>query len=115
MTGYTGTRPLVRVALRRDRVIASVWVLLLVVVVYASAAATESLYPTVADRVTAAEARHVQDRSVQRDDRGAVVDRLGELAMTKLTVLYAVFVGLLFLVRVWRRTSTRKSRATNTA
>ena len=33
MTTYTGTWPLVRVALRRDRVIASVWVLLLVVVV----------------------------------------------------------------------------------
>ena len=108
MTTYTGTWPLVRVALRRDRVIASVWVLLLVVVVYASAAATESLYPTVADRVTAAEAINNSAAIVALYGPILDVTSLGELAMTKLTVLYAVFVALLFLVLVRRHTRTEE-------
>ena len=108
MTTYTGTWPLVRVALRRDRVIASVWVLLLVVVVYASAAATESLYPTVADRVAAAEAINNSAAIVALYGPILDVTSLGELAMTKLTVLYAVFVALLFLVLVRRHTRTEE-------
>ena len=56
MSTVVGTNLLVRYALRRDRVLASVWVLVLVLVCYASAAATPGLYPTVSERVTAAEA-----------------------------------------------------------
>ena len=109
MTRYTGTWPLVRVALRRDRVIASVWVLLLVVVVYASAAATENLYPTVADRVTAAEAiallflvlirRHT--RTEEESGRaellgGTAVGRDAQLAAAVLeSVLVALVLGVL--------------------
>jgi ABC-2 type transport system permease protein len=108
MSTYVGTWSLARAALRRDRVIASVWVLVLVAVVYASAAATESLYPTVADRVEAAEAINASPAIVALYGPILVVDSLGELAMTKLTVLYAVFAALLFLVLVRRHTRTEE-------
>ena len=56
MNAYAGTAPLAVTALRRDRLLASLWVLLLSVTVYASAAATTSLFPTVADRISTADA-----------------------------------------------------------
>ena len=108
MTTYAGTWALTRVALRRDRVLASVWVLLLVVVVYASAAATESIYPTAADRVEAAEAINASPAIVALYGPILDVRSAGELAMTKLTVLYAVFAALLFLVLVRRHTRTEE-------
>ncbi|NGZ99833.1 hypothetical protein G5V59_04575 [Nocardioides sp. W3-2-3] len=51
-----GWRLLLGLALRRDRVLAGVWVALLVLMSVASAAATPSLYADQADRVHAAEA-----------------------------------------------------------
>ena len=65
------------------------------------------LYPTVADRVSAAEAINASPAVVAL--YGPIVDvhSLGELAMTKMTVLYAVFVALLLLVLVRRHTRTR--------
>ena len=95
---------LTRAALRRDRLLASVWIALLTVVAYASAAATESLYPTVADQVAAARAINASPAVVAL--YGPILDErsLGELAMTKLTVLYAVFVALLLVVVVRRHT-----------
>ena len=70
--------------------------------------ATGSLYPRVADRVSAAEAINASPAVVAL--YGPIVDvpSLGELAMTKLTVLYAVFVALLFLVLVRRHTRTEE-------
>ena len=56
MTDLHGTGLLLRFALRRDRVLVSAWVLVLVATVAASAAATGPLYDTEADRVAAAEA-----------------------------------------------------------
>ena len=53
MTGVVG---LTRFALRRSRVLAPAWTGVLVVMCYASAAATGSLYATGADRVAAARA-----------------------------------------------------------
>lgn len=104
MNRYAGTFALARHALRRDRVLAGVWVAVLTVVVYASAAATGGLYPSVADRVDAARALNASPAIVAL--YGPVLDEhsLGELAMTKLTVLYAVFVALLVLVVVRRHT-----------
>ena len=108
MTTYAGTWSLARAALRRDRVLASAWVLLLVVVVYASAAATEGLYPTAADRVEAAQAINNSPAIVALYGPILDVTSVGELAMTKLTVLYAVFAALLFLVLVRRHTRTEE-------
>ena len=41
---YTGTLALTRHALRRDRILASVWIAVMVLLVYASAAATPTIY-----------------------------------------------------------------------
>jgi ABC-2 type transport system permease protein len=108
MSAWVGTGRLARTALRRDRVLAGVWTLVLVGVCYASAAATESLYPTVGDRVSAANAINASPAVVAL--YGPIVDvrSLGELAMTKMTVLYAVFVALLFMVLVRRHTRTEE-------
>ncbi len=99
-----GTWVLTRLALRRDRVLVGAWLLVLTVVVAASAAATGSLYPTAADRVAAARAIDGSPAVVAL--YGPVLDprSLGELAMTKTTVLYAVLVAVLAVLLVRRQT-----------
>lgn len=108
MSTWAGTVRLARTALWRDRVLLGLWTLVLVGVSYASAAATESLYPSVSDRVSVAMASNASPAVVAL--YGPVVDvhSLGELSMTKLTVLYAVFVALLLLVLVRRHTRTEE-------
>jgi len=101
---YAGTPGLTRAALRRDRVLLAVWVAVLTAVVYASAAATADLYPSLAQRVAAARAINASDAIVVLYGPILDVRSLGELAMTKLTVLYAVAVALLVLVLVRRHT-----------
>ena len=100
----TGAATLTLKSLRRDRLLVTIWLALLGGVCYASAAATETLYPTAADRVSAAAALNASPGVVAL--YGPIVDpqSLGELAMTKMTVLYAVFVALLFVVLVRRHT-----------
>jgi ABC-2 type transport system permease protein len=107
-TTWVGSGRLARTALRRDRVLVGIWTVVLLGVCYASAAATGTLYPHVSDRVSAAEAINASPAVVAL--YGPVVDvrSLGELAMTKMTVLYAVFVALLFLVLVRRHTRTEE-------
>ena len=56
MSTLAGTRALVRLALRRDRVLLPAWIATFVLMVAFSAAATVNLYPTLASRVEAAAA-----------------------------------------------------------
>jgi ABC-2 type transport system permease protein len=95
---------LVRTWLRRDLVLVGVWVALVQLVVVASAASVESVYPTRADQVAAA--RELNDDPATVALYGPVLDvhSLGELAMTKVTVLYAVVAALMFVVVVRRHT-----------
>lgn len=104
MRRLTGTAALTRAALQRDRVLVGGWVSVLTLVVYASAAATAGLYPSEADRATAARALNASGAVVALYGPILDVHSLGELAMTKLTVLYAVVVALLFVVLVRRHT-----------
>ncbi|SED22226.1 ABC-2 type transport system permease protein [Nocardioides exalbidus] len=99
-----GTGLLLRFALRRDRVLLPAWILLLTAMVVASAAATGPLYDTKAAQVAAAEALNASPAIVAL--YGPVLDTssLGELSMTKLTVLYAVFVAFMSVVVVRRHT-----------
>ncbi len=108
MTALAGTLQLTRFELRRDRIVIAVWLGLLLAVVYASAAATPSLYPTEAERVAAARLINASPAAVAL--YGPILDTssLGEVAMTKLTVLYAVFVMALSLVLVRRHTRTEE-------
>ncbi len=108
MSRLAGTLPVARHALRRDRVLVAVWVVLLAAVVYASAAATPGLYSTDAARVDAARAINANPAVVALYGPILDVHSEGELAMTKTTVLYAVFVALLVLVVVRRHTRTEE-------
>jgi ABC-2 type transport system permease protein len=99
MTGVVG---LTRFALRRSRVLVLVWSAVLVVMAYASAAATDSLYATTAEQVSAA--RAINDSPALVALYGPILDvhSLGELAMTKMTVTYAVLL-MAFAVTLVRR------------
>ncbi|HWJ08625.1 MAG TPA: ABC transporter permease, partial [Nocardioides sp.] len=99
-----GWQLLLRLALRRDRVLAAVWIAVLVMMAVASAAATPSLYADPADRVHAAEGLNASPAIVALYGPVLDVTSVGELAMTKMTVLYAVFVAVLFVVVVRRHT-----------
>lgn len=105
---YAGTLLVARQALRRDWLLVTVWAGLLILLVYASAAATGSLYPTPADQLRAAQAINNSPATVAL--YGALLDErsLGELAMTKVTVLYAVILALMFVVVVRRHTRTEE-------
>jgi ABC-2 type transport system permease protein len=99
-----GTRSLVRLALRRDRVMVPVWLSVLLLVCFASASATPSLYADEAERVAAAEAINASPGIVALYGPILDVHSAGELAMTKLTVLYAVIVAFMMLFVVRRHT-----------
>lgn len=101
---WAGTAPLVRTAVRRDRVLVPVWLLVLLLVCFASASATPSLYPTVAEQVRAAVAINASPGLVALYGPILDVHSLGELAMTKMTVLYAVLVMVMMLFVVRRHT-----------
>lgn len=102
MTSLHGTGLLLRHQLRRDRILAPAWIGVLVVMCVASAAATPSLYPSAAERVHAAQAINHSPAIVALYGPILDVRSVGELAMTKMTVTYAVLVAV-FLVIVVRR------------
>jgi ABC-2 type transport system permease protein len=97
-----GVVGLTRFALRRSRLLVLVWTAVLVVLCYASAAATGDLYSTHADKLAAA--RAINDSPALVALYGPILDpdSLGELAMTKMTVTYAVFL-MAFAVTLVRR------------
>ncbi len=100
----TGWRLLLRLGLRQDRILAPVALGVLVLMSVASAAATPGLYADQADRGRAAEAINASPAIVALYGPILDVTSVGELAMTKMTVLYAVFVAVLFVVVVRRHT-----------
>jgi len=57
MNDFVGTGTLVRLALRRDRVLIPVWIVVFVMMAAGSAQASIDLYPDVASRVEADVAR----------------------------------------------------------
>lgn len=104
MSTYVGTGILTRQAFRRDRLIAPIWIAVLALVVYASAAATPTLYTTAAERVQAAEAINNNPAVVALYGPILDVHSIGELSMTKMTVLYTIFAAILIVIMVRRHT-----------
>jgi polyether ionophore transport system permease protein len=104
VTAATGSALLLRQHLRRDRIIVPVWMGALVLMAFASASATETLFGTVQDRVRIAAL--VNDQAGLVALYGPILDprSVGELAMSKLTVLYALFSCVLYVVVVRRHT-----------
>ncbi|MCE5289626.1 MAG: hypothetical protein LLG14_10340 [Nocardiaceae bacterium] len=110
LSRFTGTVALTRHALRRDRVLASVWIAIMVLLVYASAAATPALYSSEAERVHAAEGLASSPATVALYGRILDVHSVGELSMVKMTVLYALFASVLFVIIVRRHTRVDEER-----
>ncbi|GAB2977153.1 ABC transporter permease [Nocardioides montaniterrae] len=104
MSTLRGTGLLLRLDLRRDRVLAPAWIAVLLMMTVASAAATPALYKTQADLVRAADAINGSPAIVAL--YGPILDptSTGEVAMTKMTVLYALFVAVFLVVVVRRHT-----------
>jgi len=104
MSRLAGTGTLLRLAVRQDRVLVPVWLVVLVGICYASAAGTLGLYPTAAERVEAATAIDASPGLVAL--YGPILDlrSVGELAMAKMTVTYALLVMVMMLFVVRRHT-----------
>ena len=98
----TGVVALTCLAVRRSRLFIVVWTVALVAMVYASATATDGLYSTTAERIAAAKTINASPAVVAL--YGPILDLTsrGELAMTKMTVTYAVLV-MVFAVTLVRR------------
>jgi ABC-2 type transport system permease protein len=101
---FVGTGHLLRLALRRDRVVATVWILLFVVMAAGSAAASQGIFTTVESRVRAANT--INDTPATLALYGRVFDptSLGAVSMLKLGALGAALVALVAVFTVVRHT-----------
>ena len=110
MSAVPGTGTLLRLALRRDRVLAPVVVLLLGGMAWSSAAATVALYPDPAQVTSAAVAANASPALVAL--YGPVHASLGSLASLKMLSTGAVAVALtaVFLLRRHTRTEEETGR-----
>ncbi|HET7900204.1 MAG TPA: hypothetical protein VFL59_03385 [Candidatus Nanopelagicales bacterium] len=99
-----GTGAMLRLALRRDRVLLTSWVVGLAATAGFSAAATVDLYPTEESRVQAAETINASAAVVALYGRIYDPTSLGAVSMIKLTALGAAIVGIVMLFVAIRHT-----------
>jgi ABC-2 type transport system permease protein len=100
----TGTAELVRQAARRDRIVVPISLALFVLMAYASAYATGSLYHSGADQMKAITLINGQRGIVALYGPVDPTAGVGALAMSKMTVLYALFAAGVFVGLVRRHT-----------
>ena len=108
MSGLTGTGALLRLALRRDRVVLPVCIVLLVLLAGGSAQATLALYATPAELTAAAEAVNASPSIVAMFGPIADPTNPGAIASFKTVSLGAIFVALLAYALVRRHTRTEE-------
>ncbi len=105
LTGsLTGTRLLLRMNLRRDRILVGLWLGMLTLLTYASAAATGSLFSSPEQQAMLATAVNTQPALVALYGPILDINSAGEFAMSKMTVLYALIATIPFVVVVRRHT-----------
>ena len=103
MSAIAGTRRLVRLALRRDRLQLSVWLLVLTGLLAASAAVTAGEYPTAEDRVLAAQL--IASSPALLLLRGPATDAsIAGLLMADVAPIVAALAGLMSALAVIRHT-----------
>ena len=104
MSALVGTRQLVRLALRRDRVLLPIWILLFAIMANGSAAATAGLYSD--DASLAAAARTVNDSPALAALYGRIYDvtSLGAISLFKLSAFGAALVAVLAIIVMVRHT-----------
>ncbi len=103
-TAFTGTATLARLALRRDRVLAPVWIGVFVLLAGTSASATSGLYPTVQDRVQAAASFNGTASLAALYGRVYDPTSLGAIAMVKMSGFGTALVAVLAVILVIRHT-----------
>jgi ABC-2 type transport system permease protein len=108
MSGLTGTGALLRLALRRDRVILPVCIVLLVLLAGGSAQAALALYTTPEELTKAAEAVNASPAIVAMFGPIADPTNPGAIASFKTVSLGAIFVALLAYALVRRHTRTEE-------
>jgi ABC-2 type transport system permease protein len=108
VSSLVGTAALVRLALRRDRIILAVFIVILVVMVAASASATVKLYPDNASRVKTAAAINSATSTLALYGPIHDVTSIGALATFKVGMMGAVAVALLALFVVVRHTRSEE-------
>ncbi len=106
--GLEGTRTLVRLALRRDRVLLPAWTAVLVLTTVGSAGAVTGLYPTVASRVKAADAVNNSPALVAMFGRIYDPTSLGAISMVKMTAFGAAAVAILAAMITIRHSRTEE-------
>jgi len=104
VTALVGTRALVRLALRRDRILLPAWIVVFVGMAASSASASFDLYPTVRSRVLAAGSFNGTQSLVALYGRIYDPTSLGGIAMIKMGGIGAVFVAVLAILIVVRHT-----------
>jgi ABC-2 type transport system permease protein len=102
--GFAGTGALLRLAIRRDRIIASIWILLFVIMAASSSSASQDLYNTLESRVRAGNA--VNNTAATLALYGRVFDptSLGAVSLIKMGAMGAALVALVAIFTVVRHT-----------
>jgi ABC-2 type transport system permease protein len=108
MSGFTGTGALLRLALRRDRVLLPICIVLLVLLAGGSAQAALALYSTPQELTKAAEAINASPAIVAMFGPISDPTNPGAIASFKTVSLGAVFVALLAYAIVRRHTRTEE-------
>lgn len=111
MSSFTGTSVLLRLALRRDRILLPVWIVIFAGTAAASPSATVDFYPSVESRIVAAQAANNLASLVAFYGRlvafyGRIEDptSLGALSMLKMSVMGAALVAVLMAIVIVRHT-----------
>ncbi|MDN5796262.1 MAG: polyketide antibiotic transporter [Intrasporangium sp.] len=108
MSGLTGTGTLLRLALRRDRVVLPICIVLLVLLAGGSAQAALALYPTPEELTRAAEAVNASPAIVAMFGPISDPTNPGAIASFKTVSMGAIFVALLAYALVRRHTRTEE-------
>jgi len=106
--GLVGTGALLRLALRRDRVVATAWILIFVVMAAGSAGAVAELYPTMESRVHGAAGINNTPAMVALYGRVYDPTSLGAVGLVKLVAFGAAFVALVCMFTVVRHTRSEE-------
>ncbi len=108
MNDFVGTGTLVRLALRRDRVLLPIWIVVFAMTAAGSAKATMDLYTDPKALVDAAQTSNASPALVSLYGRIFDESSLGEVSLFKLTAFGALLVGLLGGMLVVRHTRSEE-------
>lgn len=110
MDRFVGTWTLTRFALRRDRILLGVWILVFPLMTVFSASATMALYPDEASLVSAASAINEVPVAVAMYGRIWDPTSLGALSLLKMAAMGGVLIGVLAIMLVTRHARAEEEK-----